>query len=87
MLTQSRDIMLPLGWVPGPEFRLKNIQGGDPLFYMELFEGLPHLPIPQRNILWEVTAPHRITAIFITADWTSVQFCPRQLIIHSRGCG
>ena len=52
MLTQSRDIMLPLGWVPGPEFRLKNIQGGDPLFYMELFEGLPHIQIPQRNILW-----------------------------------
>ncbi len=77
MLTQSRDIMLPLGWVPGAEFRLENIQGGDHLFYMELFEGLPHLPIPQRNILWEVTAPHRITAIFITADWTSVQFCPR----------
>ena len=77
MLTQSRDIMLPLGWVPGAEFRLDNIQGGDHLLYMELFEGLPHLPIPQRNILWEVTGPHRITAIFITVDWTSVQFCPR----------
>ena len=49
MLTQSRDIMLPLGWVPGAEFRLENIQGGDHLFYMELFEGLPHLPIPQRT--------------------------------------
>ena len=77
MLTQSRDIMLPLGRVPGVEFRLENIQDGDHLFYMELLEGPPHLPIPQRNILWEVTAPHRITAIFITADWTSVQFCPR----------
>ena len=43
MLTLSRDIMLPLGWVPGAEFRLENIQGGDHLFYMELFEGLPHL--------------------------------------------
>ena len=77
MAAEQRDAMLPLGWVPGAEFRLANIDGGDHLFYMEPFEGLPHMPIPQRNIVWEVTAVHRITGIFITDDWTTVQFCPR----------
>ena len=72
-----RDAMMPLGWLPGAEFRLTSIDGDVHQFYTELFEGLPHMPIPQRNILWEVTAVHRITAIFITADWTTVQFCPR----------
>ena len=26
---------------------------------------------------WDVTAAHRVTGIFITEEWTTVQFCPQ----------
>ena len=26
---------------------------------------------------WNVTSVHRITSLFISEEWTSVQFCPR----------
>ncbi len=71
-----RDAMMPLGWLPGAEFRLANISGDVHPFYTELFDGNPHKPIPQDVIWWDVTAVHRITGIFITEDWTTVQFCP-----------
>ena len=72
-----RDAMMPLGWLPGAEFRLANICGFVRRFYRELFDGNPHEPIPQADIWWDVTAVHRITGIFITEEWTTVQFCPQ----------
>ena len=72
-MVAERDAMMPLGWLPGAEFRLANIDGDDHLFYLELFEGNPHKPLPQKFIAWDVYAVHRI---FITEDWTTVQFCP-----------
>ena len=75
-MVAERDKMLPLGWGPGANFRLTPIDGDDHQFYTEPFEGNPNKPLPQTFITWDVYAVHRITGIFITEDWTTVQFCP-----------
>ena len=63
-----RDAMMPLGWLPGAEFRLANISGDVHLFYMELFDGNPQEPLPDSMLMWDVDAEHRIAGIFINED-------------------
>ena len=85
-----RDAMMHLGWLPGAEFRLtqgvhrsrdgtlwSNTWGFVHRFYFDPPDDNPHQPIPQADIWWDVAAVHRITGIFITEEWTTVQFCPQ----------
>ena len=92
MAVAMRDALMPLEWLPRAEFRLTkgvrwsrahgkrrraNIHGFVHRFYLDPPDGNPHNPILQDDVWWDVTAVHRITGIFISEEWTSVQFCPQ----------
>ena len=84
MAAEQRDVMLPRGWVPGAEFRLENIDGGDHLFYMELFEGFPHMPtarsfLQSKTLCWmrESRRSLRIVCWFRLKDVLRFSFCSR----------
>ena len=78
--SSHRDVILPVGWVPGNFFRLTPLERHRHLLYAAPFEGLPQEPLPNTVIMWDVYAVHCIKGIFITQDWTSVQFCPQPSI-------
>ena len=88
-----RQALMPLGWLPTAEFRLTkgvhwcrvqgkrtsraNTWGFVHRFYYNPPDGNPHHPILRDDIWVDVTAVHRIAAVFITEEWTAVQFCPQ----------
>ena len=80
LFSSDRDVILPVGWVPGNAYRLTPLGRLRHLFYAAPFEGLPQEPLPNTLIMWDVYAVHCIKGIFITEDWTSVQFCPQPSI-------
>ena len=77
LVSSDRDVILPVGWVPGNAYRLTPLGRLRHLFYAAPFEGLPQEPLPKSLIMWDVYAAHCIKGIFITEVWTSVQFCPQ----------